>query len=443
MLKNRSTLWMLALIAFLAVLVRCAVFLSYPEGGPHVERRDPDGWLSIARNVVSGQGYASPGNSESPTARRGPTVVYFFAAVLWLAGDHLWAIVIAQWLVDVGTCLVLFFITLEIFKDRRVALVASMLFALYGSGLVYSLVAWSEPVFTLVLAGLTWSLLCALREPSLGRFALSGGLLGLAVLARPVMQFYPLVVLALLYWMLDRCWSKVLSSFAVFFLAFAAVLSPWVIRNYFVFNAFIPGSSHSGDSLYQSNFALDQPDYLHYRTTKKSEPSLRQALEARFGPAPGHLSLNSYARAKGLNEYEVDRIAFEEAIKAIREFPGRYAVASLVRFARFWFGSRFVGLFQERGSRLGYLVAAANGVLLALAAVALVCFRGAWLRSAVPLIVLIAYTSAVYAATLALARFSVPLMPYVMAFAAYTLVRLLPQWGKSPGVLPSACGVNR
>ena len=358
MLNNRSTWWMLFLIAILAVLVRCAVFSIYPERGPQVERQDPDGWLTIARSVVNGQGY-SHNDPDKPTARRGPTVVYFFATVLWLAGDNRWAILIAQWLVDAGTCLVLFFIALEIFHDRRVALVASLIFALYGSGLVFSLTAWSEPVFTLVMAGFTWSLLCALRDPSLWRFALSGGLLGLCVLARPVMQFYPVVVLPLLWWSLAKPWRQVLARYVVFCGVFAIVLLPWVVRNYLTFQAFIPAASHGGDSFYQGNFALGQANYLSYHNTEASHRALREVLESRFGPAEDHLtlSLNRYARAKGLNENQVDRIAFEEAVKTIREFPGRYVVASLVRAARFWFGTRFVGLYMGGGSRFGYLSA--------------------------------------------------------------------------------------
>jgi 4-amino-4-deoxy-L-arabinose transferase-like glycosyltransferase len=339
-----------------------------------------------------------------------------------VGGDSLWSIVIAQWLVDAGTAIVLFFIAYELFQDRRVAMIASSLFALYGSGLVYSLRGWSEPVFTLVLAGFTWSLLRALRQPSPWRFALCGGLLGLTVLARPYMQFYPLVVLLLLWWGLARPWYQVLGRFAAFCGIFAAVLLPWIVRNYLVFQTVIPGSSHSGVPLYQGNFTLDQPHYLRYRTVKYSYPALRQVLEARFGPAPEYPELYSYAEAKGLNEYEVDRIAFQEAVKIIRAFPGRYVIASLVRCVRFWFGNRFVGLAMEGGSLWGYLVAAANGTLLGLAAVGTVCFRGAWRRAAVPLLALLAYTTLVYALTLALARYSVPIMLYVMVLAAPTIV---------------------
>jgi 4-amino-4-deoxy-L-arabinose transferase-like glycosyltransferase len=420
----------LVLIAACVVLVRLAVFLVYPDEGPHLERSTPDGWLTIARSIVNGEGYTFPHTPDSPTARRGPTVVYFFAAVLWLAGDHLWSIVIAQWLADVGTAILLFFIAREIFQDRRVALLSSLLFTLYGSGIVYTFRAWSEPVFTFVLAGFIWSLLCALREPSFWRFALSGGLLGVAVLARPVMQFYPLLILPLVWWAVARPWRQVVARFAVFCAVFATVLLPWVIRNYVAFQAFIPASSHSGNPFYQSHFVLHKEDYLRYRTVEDSDPALLQVLKMRFGSVPREVNLYEYARVKGLSEHQVDRIAFHEAVSAIRAYPERYIVASLVRLTRLWFGSRFVNLIQGRGSLWSYPVPLANGLLLILAVIGMVCFRGAWLRSAVPLIVLIVYNSVVYAASLALARYNVPVMPYVMLFAAYAVIQVLTKSGK-------------
>jgi len=438
LVKDRSTLWSLSLIAILVVLVRGAVFVADPTLGG--ENFAVDRWLETARNVVSGKGYSLSAygfaDEPRPTAVRGPTVVYFFAAVLWLFGDHMWSIVFAQWVVDVATCVVLFFISMEIFQDRRVAFIACLLFAFYLPGLIFTFLGWSEPLFTLVLAGFTLSLLRALRQPSIWAYALSGALLGLAVLARPIMQFYPLVILPLLLWAMNRSRNRALSSFAVFFLAFAAVLSPWVIRNYFVFDAFIPGSVYSGRPLYEGNFILDRADYLRHRGSKEGSMALRKVLEARFGPAPNSPDLGSYTRAKGINDVVLNRIASEEVEKLVREHPGRYAVLSIVRLFRVWFHHRFV-TFVVMGGKLpkAWMIAAANGVLLGLAAAAFVWFRGPWLRPAVFLIVLVAYSTAVYAATNAVGRYSVPMMPYVMVFAAYTIVHLVSRWHRTCSVL--------
>ncbi len=472
--KYWSTFWSLVLIAILVVLVRVAAFSV--DTTQAIVKYDVDCYLEIARNVVAGKGYSLLNYSTSAepvaTAMRGPTVVYFFAMFLWLGGDHTWLINIAQWLADAGTAVILFYIAIEIFRDRRVAFLASLLFAFYEPGLIFTFRGYSEPVFTLVLAGFTLSLLHALRRMSAWRYVLSGALLGLAVMARPAMQFYPLVVLFLIWLALKQGWPVAMSRFAIFFLAFAAMLCPWVLRNYQVFKAFIPGSSYSGCPFFESNFALEQQDYLRFRGTEQRAIPLRQALEANLGPAPNSLDsrdyhtytsqeleremrtrgrdpferridpVGNYARAKGLNELDVDRFAFREGLSAVRTHAGRYVVLSIVRLFRIWFDHRFVNYLIFGGELpRAWLVAAANAALLALAVYAFVWFRVPWLQPAViSLIALVAYNTAIYAATQAVGRYSAPVAPYVMVFAAFTLVQLLPQKDKSRD--HSECGVT-
>jgi 4-amino-4-deoxy-L-arabinose transferase-like glycosyltransferase len=425
---DRSSVWSLTIIAILVVLVRAILF---PLDTTQTDITfDIDRWVETARNIVAGKGYSLStfrfSDEPRPTAMRGPTVVYFFAAVLWLFGDNQWSILIAQWLLDAATAVVLFFIAMEIFRDRRVALIASLLFAFYLPGLIFTFRGWSEPLFTLVLAAFTLCFLRALRRPSAWRFATSGALLGVATLARPSMQFFPLLLLPVLWWALNGQWRQVISAFTLACLSFAAVLSPWAMRNYIVFNAFIPASSYSGVPLYESNFALGEADYLRQRSSEDGTASIRNLLEARFGPVPNATDLGSYAKLKGLNELEVNKIASREVVKLVREYPDRYALLSIVRFFRVWFHHRFVN-FVILGEPLpkAWLIAAFNGFLLALAGAAVIWFRGPWVWPAVFLVVLIAYSSAIYAATNAVGRYSVPMMPYVMVFAAYTIIQLL------------------
>jgi hypothetical protein len=104
-----------------------------------------------------------------------------------------------------------------------------------------------------------------------------------------------------------------------------------------------------------------------------------------------------------------------------------------VRFFRFWFDHRFVN-FVIMGGKLpkAWLIAVVNGTLLGFAAAAFIWFRGHWVRPAMLLVILVAYNSALYAATHVVGRYSVPIIPYVMLFAAFTIVQLLHIWRKEP-----------
>jgi 4-amino-4-deoxy-L-arabinose transferase-like glycosyltransferase len=255
------------------------------------------------------------------------------------------------------------------------------------------------------------------------------------MLARPMMQFYPLIVLVLFWWALDRRWLQILSMCAVFCLAFAAVLSPWVIRNYRLFNAFIPGSVYSGKPFYEGNYALGEADYLRHRGAEEASIALREVLVTRFGAAPDGPDLSSYVRAKGIDDVELNRVASQEAVKLITAHPEDYLVLSTVRFMRLWFHHRFV-TFMLMGGKIpnAWSVAAINAVLLGLAVAAFIWFRGSWVRSAVPLVALVLYNTAVYSATHAIGRYNVPIMPYVIVLAAFTMVRLCSKSNRQPRV---------
>ncbi|ETW93864.1 MAG: hypothetical protein ETSY2_50670, partial [Candidatus Entotheonella gemina] len=433
-MENKSALLLVTLIILSVVLTRLIFFLTYPADGP-VGRRGPDGRLSIARNLVSGQGYIFDDGTQ--TANRTPVGVYFFALALLTMGDSLWSIVIAQWLAEVGTAILVFFIALEIFQHRGVAFVSSLLLAFYVPSMAYTIRSWSEPLFTLLLAAFTWYLLWSLRAPSMWRFILCGACLALATLSRPVMQYYPVVVLLLMVWALDKPWGHIGAYFAAFCVGFALVLSPWVVRNYQVFGVFIPSSTNSGLSFYQGNYMLGESDYLRYRQRVESMPALKKTLESHFGTISaatdlaertkakdlhGYEMLAEYAKAKGLNEYEINRFAQQEATRVIRAFPLRYAIVSSVRFFRLWFSQMFVqNLFQGRVRLMPLLIASANVMLLGFAMVGWVRYGGSWCQRAAPLVAMLAYHTILYTMVLALGRYRAPIMPYVLIFAAYTL----------------------
>ena len=428
-MNQEHTGYSLIWIAIVVILVRCAVLLAYASPVDLFEPpQDRDRWLEVARNVLDGHGYSLStyklSDAPSPTALRGPTVVYFFAATLWLLGDHLSSLLIAQWLLDVGTAFILFFIALDIFGDRRVGLVAALCFACYVPSLLFSLQPWSEPLATFLLASFTWSLLRALSQPETWRFLICGILLGLMSLTKPVMQLYPIVILALLIWRFGWRWQTVASRFTVLIVAFVVVMSPWVMRNYLIFDAFI-SSANGGKTLYSSNYTLGNSDYMRLNSTQESSLALRHILESRFGPAPGHSDLWSYAKVKGINEYELDQIAMQEAKKVIRTFPGRYAALSSLRVLRFWFHHRFIeSIIKGQLPLYPFLTAASSALLLGLSIIGLLFFRGAWLSSAAPLIGLLAYYTVMHSLIHAITRYNVTVMPYVILFASYAIIRL-------------------
>ncbi len=405
MIKRSEIRWLL-LIVVLAILARLFFFLIFVPYEPQLQNRD--WWIHIARNIVAGEGYTT----YEPTAKRGPVGVFFFAGLLYLFGDHTLPILFGQWLAEAGTCVLLYFIAREVFREQRVALVSSATYALYGPAVFFSMQALAEPIFTLMVAGFTLSFIRALRSPSVSRFIVAGVLLGLATLARPITQYYLPFALAVMVWVLRRQWNGLIKGAIAFSISFAVVMTPWIVRNYFTFGHFIFASSSSGLPLYQANYRLGEPDFLRPYMYQDANKAFVPLLLDRFGPGEG-------AWGTAASEYEADLAARGMATEIIRAHPVRYVGLSFMRIYRLWFHIRD-GSF----SRDTYVALLFNGLLILLASATFIFYRGAWLRRAVPILVFLAYYTAGHMALIAQARNSVPIAPYVILFASYTLVNV-------------------
>src|SRR5205823_14407389 len=110
-------------------------------------------------------------------------------------------------------------------------LVAGLLVALSGPLLIYEHYILAEPVFIPLLLAFGLGLVRAVRGSSLHWFAIAGLLLGLAGLARPVGQAV-LPTLPLVFLAAQRSWRRAALSTGLVFIGFAAVLVPWMLRNY-------------------------------------------------------------------------------------------------------------------------------------------------------------------------------------------------------------------
>ena len=64
-----------------------------------------------SQGFVEGYGYVYYTDPPEPSARRGPVPVLWFAGIFFLFGYKVWPIVIGNWLLNVDTVTVLFYLT--------------------------------------------------------------------------------------------------------------------------------------------------------------------------------------------------------------------------------------------------------------------------------------------------------------------------------------------
>lgn len=411
-MRFRELRWLL-LIALLVIIARVAFFFIMVPYNP--EAQDRDHYLRIARNLADNKGFVLV--EPVPTSVRPPIAPCFFATILWLFGDHTLSIAFSNWIVDAVTGVLLYLIALEIFSNRKIALVTALLFTFYGPEMYYSWQALSEPLLQMLLAAFVLSFLRAIRSPSIGGFIITGVLLGATSLTRPIMLYYLPVAIAMLIWLLHRQDRSVVKWAAIVSLSFIVTMTPWTVRNYLLLGEFIPGDSHLGITLFHGSYGLDEPDFLRHREGEEADSFRDELLQARLGPA-----------YEDLTQPQRNRLAKEEAIKNILRYPGRYIVRSAVRFFRMWY------LIQSSLSWLSYFILPLHVALLVLTAGAFLYYRGHWGRQGVFLITLILFVNTASAIVRANVRYIIPVIPYVLLFAAVTIVNL---WLRITQALPT------
>lgn len=141
---------------------------------------------------------------------------------------------------------------------RPVATLAAVLAAIYPSSFMANNRILTEVLYIFLLLGYIYSVIIAFEKQGLARHALSGALMGLAVLVRPAVA--PFLAVPFLVQFIARRDLKILPGLLAAILAFSVVMSPWWIRNYLVFDKFIVFATQTGDPVLRGTDPYDVYD---------------------------------------------------------------------------------------------------------------------------------------------------------------------------------------
>lgn len=222
--------WTLAFIALVIILLQGAILLNFGPWRPEVLAHstlltsDSQEYEGLARCICE-QG------SFCDNTLRTPGYPLFIAAVYAAAGNKPWVVLLAQVGVAVATAMLVFGIG-RLIHSARVGLIAAALWAVDPPSMFAPSMLLADGLFVLILLAALFIYLRGLQRASLRLALMSGLLLGLATLTRPVGQYYALILaLAVLCWTKQEMrWRGKFASLLI--LAFLAALSPWVYRNH-------------------------------------------------------------------------------------------------------------------------------------------------------------------------------------------------------------------
>lgn len=321
--KSREKGWLWAIVG-LGFLLRVGVALWAGN------RTDPMPWAydqvfyhDVALNLIAGKGFVftqppwpfiEPG---APTAYFSFLYQPFLAAVYLVFGPS----PLAARLVQAPLCSLMpwavYALTRRLLDGSQrwagragvVALAAAGLTAFYPPFVYYAGVLMTEGVYLLVAAWALAMTAALAQAPSGRRWALWGLAVGLAILLRQV--FLPMAALLGLYVLWQRKARVPVGHLALAGGVVAALILPWTVRNYRVFDRFLLLNSQSGQVLWNAN----HPDHGVRFTSAMI-------------PIPPEL--------EGLNEVDLSKELGRRAMQIILDDPVRFARLSLNRLGLYF-----------------------------------------------------------------------------------------------------------
>ncbi len=317
------SIFFIVLIAFLLRLAVITIGHTYRI----TPRRDhfQFGWEMgrIARSIAKGQGFSSPTDLPTgPSAWAPPVYPYILAGVFKLFGIYsnlsAWVILTLNSIFSALTCL-----TLDRIGERiygvAVARAAAWTWALFPYAIYWpARVVWemSLSAFLLSLAFLL-TLRMADEPPRLRVWIGFGVLWGLLALTNTaVLSLLPFCLLYLL-WRLPRRARQVVGV-GLCILAAGLVVSPWLVRNYVVFDKFVFVRDNLPLEMHMAN--NDQPTGLW---TRSEHPGNDPEAMRRF---------------QELGEIRFMEEKQEQVHEFIGEHPGQFLRFTLDRVIYFWIG---------------------------------------------------------------------------------------------------------
>jgi len=416
-------------VAVCALLIRVAFVVTMADS----LNADPDAYRRIAENLRQTGVY---GSTSSPTAFRPPLYPVLLAGLAVNGEVAPSAVGGLHVLCGVATVMLTFLLAYQR-QLGRWAFVAAALVAIDPILLNQSTLVMTETLATLIAAAGLLALSWWSARPSFSRAVLAGVVFGLACLCRPT--FIPWLGLAALVMVLlqrkqakEMVWlesslRKSIGFSIAFLLSATLVVSPWVVRNYYVFGVPKVTTTHGGYTVLLGN----NPSFYRYlrhapRGTTWDATELATMWELRrYSASPNDLMWNLPHEIStppiDRTEFEDDDFAYSLARRHIKDETGMFAYSCVVRVARLWQLMPYKTSDSESTARL--LMRVFTGcwysVLFVLAIGAIVARRTEALCSPLVwgLLLCVAFTG-VHALYWSNMRMRAPLMPFLCLLAA-------------------------
>jgi 4-amino-4-deoxy-L-arabinose transferase-like glycosyltransferase len=336
-----------------------------------------------------------------------PYVITFFMSLFGrLSGIVVFRIF--QVLLQLFSIYLMFFIGRKAVGSRPAA-IACVIDVLYIPEFYAPTLILTESIFKFLVLLLIYVSIYAVEEKKAVYYTLGGIVWGIACLFRPTIAAYPAVILIM--WIIKKYSFKDMVKYALITTSiFCAIMCPWWIRNYKTFHRFIPTTLSSGNPFLQGTYInYDQSkDYVSYSMGKDTIERDRNETNT------GLYRLKTYGSRHPLRYllwYTIGKSLYFWGLPFYwKEMLHVYFPAAVL----YHFGILLLGI---KGTILG-LRKSRNSLIIFLSA---------------------AYFNLVHLPYFAFSRYSYPVMPVVIIFAANAVYHIIKERKEAHGEIE---GIN-
>jgi len=248
----KKLLWGIVFASFLLSLTHSFYFQIEPSV-------DAGAYDRIAVNILNGHGYRQnfdlPFEKDNSIGRVGPGYEFFLVGVYFIFGHHYEVVWFLQAIFHALSVLLVFLIMRKVgpsaegptLNVRAAALIAAVIFGFYPDLIIGSSMLLAETLAIFLMLLSIFIFFRILDKSGIKLAALLGFVFAASVLVRTPLL---LIFLPFIYFFYKK---KLFISLAIFTAVILAVMTPWTIRNFKVYGAFIPTSLTFGDDLLSGN----------------------------------------------------------------------------------------------------------------------------------------------------------------------------------------------
>lgn len=380
-------------IVLLGLLLRLAVFFALPAQ----DFPDTDAYVAAGKTLAAGEVMGA--------TNRMP----LYPLLTALAGGET-GIKILDIVVSTLFIVQIFAFARDLTGDRRTALLAAGMTAVYPHFAFYAASGLSETTYMALLLG---AFHCLYRQ----RMGAASLLLVLSILERPTLDILaPILIVMASFLHRPGAWRQAGLDLMKYFVVYMVLMTPWWIHNYERYGQFVRLNLGDGLVIYAGNNPLN-----------------RSGGGVAYGLADDDMDLAPF-------EAIADPIARNQAMKDaafdyIRERPGHFIEMMGIKFIRFWRLWPYSPQYQSPW--IVALSLASYGVVLPLALIAVFGGGRARAMQLAPILSLVVYLSLVHMVTIGSIRFRLPLEPFLIVLAAMAITRVLFGGG---GIAPRMAG---